>query len=375
MLTAAAALVFLVGGTWRVPRALADRQKRPLCLALLLFGVGAVFDTSPIFGDFDRAVGVTNLSDFLAHALGLIGVYFLMTALDGLVASRSDEASLTSGRWLTFSLPIAVAASAVLFFVTPMPVETASFTAYYGDRATIVAFWSISVAFPVLCLIRLARTIATHWSSRSPTLRYGLRVASLGVALGFAYAGLKLAELVEAGRGHDLAAQVHTLDRVLLGLGLLLIAAGLALPSLAGLRHSYELRRSLRKLDWIWTKFCIEAQAAPVITFGSPEVLLLRRVVEVRDAQAVLWSQLSAEDVEQVRMSLRLKFGEEPPGSEVEAAALAVALRRELDGATPAATLVPAPVALVTAVGGGLDLAAEVRDLTQLSAGVRRALA
>lgn len=184
-----------------------------------------------------------------------------------------------------------------------------------------------------------------------------------------------MAELVEAGRGHDLAAQVHTLDRVLLGLGLLLIAAGLALPSLAGLRHSYELRRSLRKLDWIWTKFCIEAQAAPVITFGSPEVLLLRRVVEVRDAQAVLWSQLSAEDVEQVRMSLRSKFGVEPPGSEVEAAALAVALRRELDGATPAAAVAPAPLAVVTAVGGGLDLAAEVRDLTRLSAGVRRALA
>ena len=376
MLTAAASLAFWLGGLWRLPRAIAEPQKRPLCLALLAFALGAMFDTDPVFSWFDRSVHVTNFSDLLAHGLGLLGIYFLMTSLDGLVATPRSMSS----RWLLPCLTAAVIASTVLFFSTPMPRETSAFTAAYGQRSTIVAYWMISILFPVLCLVQLSRTVVAHWSSPAVTLRRGLKVCGVGVLLGYAYAAIKVSELIAANNGSQhLASTLGPLDRDLLGTGLFLIAVGLGSPSLIAWtgrwREGRRVRKSLRRLEWLWTRFCIEAGAAAVIRDGSPQFQLLRRVVELRDAQAALWSFLSENDLAQIRNELRTA-GTEPAAVRVEAAALALALQRELAGAERARQgNEPQVERAGEPASGGLDLDAEVNELTALGAEIRKVLA
>lgn len=374
MLTLAASLVFWIGGLWRLPRAITVPQKRPLCAALLAFAVGAMFDADPLLKVFDRAVAVTNLSDFMAHAFGLTGVYFLLTSLDGLV----DGPQPVSTRWLLPFLIVGLLASAALFFSTTMPVETSAFTAEYGRQPTIIGYWSISIVFPVLCLVQLARTIAAYRSSPRVVLRRGLKVAGVGVLFGFGYAGVKLTELVTA-RDADggLAIAARTVDHGLLGGGLILIAAGLAAPSIASwtrpLRERRWVRRSMRRLEWLWTRFCVQAGAAAVIRRGTPQFRLLRRVVELRDAQATLWSYLSCDDVDQVRKDLRAD-ADEPSGPEIEAAALALALHRELTSSARGrhADDPPAIRAILGKPGGAINLRAEVDELVVLSSLVRK---
>jgi hypothetical protein len=368
VLTGIAAAVFAVGGLWRFRRSFSEPQKRPLCVALLAFAIGALFDTGAA-SPFDRTVGVLNLADFLAHAFGLVGVYFLLLSLDGLVGTKRRNAS----KWLGGFLVAGLLGSAALFFSTRMTVETSAFTAQYGRQPTIVGYWAISIVFPVLCLVELGRTVLTHWSSPHPALRRGLRVTGVGVVLGFAYAALKFAELVTAKDGvHSLAATDGRTDRMLLGSGLLFIAAGLVLPSLVmwlrPWRDRMRIRRSLRELDWLWTQFCAKARAADFISEGPADFLLLRRVVELRDAQATLWDYLSVADVDQIRRELSRESEHEPSGPQIEAAGLALALRRELEVMPRGrgAGEPRAPRAVLGAPGRPLNLRAEIAELAAL---------
>ncbi|MCW2528616.1 MAG: putative rane protein [Pseudonocardiales bacterium] len=384
MLTIAASLVFWLGGVWRVPSAISEPQKRPLCLGLLAFGIGAMFDVPSVSSTFDRAVDITNLSDLIAHGLGLIGIYFLMVSLDGLVTSAPPDGTADiersiSSRWLLPCLMAALVSSALLFAATPMRHETSAFTADYGQHPTIAAYWAISILFPVLCLLQLSRTIVVHWSSPSTALGRGLKVCGVGVLFGYGYAGVKLAELISAREGRNLAARWRSVDHGLLGLGLLLIAVGLGSPTVVTRMRPrvdrYRVRRSLRRLDWIWTKFCVEAGAAAVIREGPPEFLLVRRVVETRDGQAVLWSYLAADDLADVRYRLRA-LGKEPTDSPVEASALALALKRELTGADRGRRENEPHVPRLVAGGRTmLDLDAEVAELVNLGSRIRRVLA
>lgn len=310
MLTGFAAAVFLFGGLLRVRPAIADAQRRPLCLALLCFGVGSLFDLTPIACPFDAAIDVYNAGDLLAHTFGLVGVYCLLQTLDGLAAHAGTHTS----RWLRPFLLAAVASSVVLFAATPMRIETTAFTAQYGAEPTIAAYWAISIAFPTLCLAQLLRTALTNWSAPIPELRVGLRVVTVGVAIGFMYAAAKLAEVVsQVAHGPDLASELHSLDRAALGLGLLLIAGGLTITSPAVSRRvitAWERASGIYldwRLRWFWRRVCIAASAADTLdTRGSGvDFRLLRKVVELRDGLSNLSSPATTRTASAVSVTSR----------------------------------------------------------------------
>ncbi len=321
-----------------------------------------------------RLVGVNNLADFMAHGLGLVGVYLLLRLLDGLVITAGP---LTT-RWLLPFLVVALAGSAILFFTTPMPTDTSDFTIRYGSTPTIAGYWSISIVFPVLCLVQLSRTIAAHWHSPSVVLRRGLKVAGLGVALGFVYAAVKLFELLALARNVSrAAAAAHSYDRVLLGGGLLLIGAGLAAPWFAATirRGETELRvrRSLHRLRPLW-RVVHRAAGTDVLDKGPADLLLLRRVVEIRDAQALLWSHLREDDVGAVRQRLQ-KGRVQPTVIELEGHVLALAVRRELSGPCELPGVGVRAKALAEATSAGpINLTREVDDLAALARVVTKAL-
>ena len=380
MLTAVAAGVFLFAGLLRVRPAAVDRERRPLCLALICFGIGAVFDVDSVAESFDRYIGVHNASDLLAHCFGLIGVYYLLRALDGLA-----HAAPLSNRWLRTCLVAALAVSVVLFAVTPMPVETTAFTAQYGDRPTIAAYWAISIAFPTLCLAQLLRIALSNRRAQVPELRLGLRIVAVGVWIGFGYALLKLAEVVsQVSGGPGLAGRLHSLDAIALGVGLLLIAAGLTVthPTVAQRAQALWNGAAAEYLDyrlrWLWRTICIDAGGADTLdTRGDrAEFRLLRKVVEIRDGIATLLSRLSADDVARIRSSVVRQ--EMDDGGDVQAAAITMILRQRgarredphQSGASAPATLVP-PQFTAT---GPLSLRDEARELMRLSSRVRKAL-
>jgi hypothetical protein len=392
VLVTVAALVFGIAGVWRLGAARSEPQKRPLCVAMLAFAVGAAFDNEPLYSDLDRFLGIHNFSDLFIHVFGLVGVYFLLRSLDGVI---EDTPISSTARWLSPFLLVAVSLSAVLFFATPMHTETSSFTAEYASRPTIVVYWAISIVFPTLCLVQLGQTVLAHRSNPHVALRRGLKIIGVGVVFGFAYATLKLAELITSGAGgHGLASTAHSLDRGLLGVGLLLIGAGFAMSPLATWTKPYREKywvprrdrrwvlRSLRRLEWLWRRFCIDAGVIDIIEDAEADLsddesarfLLLRQVVELRDAQGVLWSYLTSEDIAAADVYVRA-WGrvDGSAAARVEARALSVSLERQLQGLTPrreASAPVPARM-FVDHFGGPLNLRKEVADLIELSEHVK----
>lgn len=379
MLTALAAVAFWTGGLLRLRAARADAEKRPLCFALLAVASGAVFDVDPFYAIFDRAVGVTNLSDLMAHGLGLVGVYFLLRTLDGLAAAPSQR----SARWLLPFLAAALVLSVTLFAATPMSVETSAFTAHYADQPTIVAYWLISIAFPTLCLVQLAHTAHTHWHSPGRALRTGLRITGVGVALGFIYSALKLAEIFcQNATKFDLASALRPLDLTALGAGLSLIAVGLSVPSITAQAAPLIARAKARylsyRLHWVWSTMCGRAGAADTLTpVAGPQFRLLRRVVEIRDAQATLWSYLTVADIRQVQAVLT-RGGADTTSLTLEEAGLALALNRELAGATcerrPPHCPEPPRGGTTLTRSRPLDLDEEARELIRIGAGIKKAM-
>ncbi|NHN55840.1 hypothetical protein G9U51_08635 [Calidifontibacter sp. DB0510] len=295
-------VVFWAGGLARAPSAVHARERRPLCAALLAFAVALTADVPAVYVRVDGWLGIANVADLVEHVFGMVGVFALLVTLNYLGTPSGAHARQTWTAWGWTRLAVlaaAVGASVVLFFAARLPVETAHFTEEYGHLPVIAAYWSITLAYFGVALIELAQMVATR-SARATraTLRIGLRIVGVGVALGVVYSAIKIVELVldEDGRAGTVRRAADRLDPIVLVTGAVVIGVGLLLPAAdttwrhlaAGLRD----RATLLRLRPLWRDL---TRAMPEVVLGGrpslwadlcgrdPSFRLYRRAIEIRD--------------------------------------------------------------------------------------------
>ena len=292
----AASGLFLLTGAAQLATSLARRGRLMSALMLLCFGVALVLTLDPPYLALDRAVGVPNLAELVSHLAGLFGIgvmTYLLLDVDG-------RGQLARRRELA-ALGVVLFATTVLFATSDVPQEAPEFAATYGRQTPVLAFWALSSTYALVCLLRLARTVAR--STPSGTRRdvvHGMRVAAVGGGVfGAAYIALKAVEIAGAYADHDIAG-IRAWQQATLAPGMACLAMGLGLPLAARMigdaRHQIRerlallrLRRRRRELvdrGLIPDEDPLSSRASVVVDLlgSGPDARLLRRVVEIRDA-------------------------------------------------------------------------------------------
>jgi hypothetical protein len=194
---------------------------------------------------------------------------------------------------------VAIAASTACFFAAGTSQEATDFTHRYGHNPFVIAYWGITLGYFAIVLLALARLIRRHSSGCARrSLRIGLRIVGVGVALGVLYSVLKVTQLILRASEQHSARYVDQADSIVLVIGAALIGIGLLLPVLqttwtATATHLSD-RMALLRLRRLWLDVTVHA---PDVVLDSRKSLLAdllaprasyrlyRRVIEIRDVQ------------------------------------------------------------------------------------------
>ena len=386
MRTVVAALLptlFWAGSLLRIPAARRSAPQRTLCFSLALFAAALTLNLPAVYIAFDRSVGVPNLADLGEHLCGVWGVAGILRL------ARQVTATAPAGpAWHELALPgFATVAITVLFVLAPIPAEAPSFTTAYGYLPEITAYWMVTIGYFGITLAALAR-LSLRYAGRvkRPSLRIGLQVLGVGVALGVAYSLSKLAELVAAQLPNADAAQhlAAATGHALLAVGALTMSVGLLIPALGPrLRAAERAARTyvaLRRLQPLWEMLWratpnilldpSRARWQDLLAFRQQESRLYRRVIEIEDGLLALRPYM-ADDVAQDALAVASAAGlvGRDRDATVEACCLAVAVAAKRSGRGPAAA---AAASRTTGTQGAADLATEVQLLGQLARVLRR---
>lgn len=295
-------VVFWAGGLARAPSAIHERERRPLCAALVAFAVALTVNVPAVYVRVDGWLGTPNVADLVEHVFGMVGVFAVLVTLSHLGTRSGAHARRTWTAWGWARLAVlaaAVGASVVLFLSARLPVETAHFTDEYGRLPVIAAYWSITLAYFGVALVELAQMVVTRGAQAArPALRIGLRIVGVGVILGVVYSAIKVVELVldEDTQAGPIRHATDRLDPIVLVTGAIVIGAGLLLPAVdttwhhigAGVRD----RAALLRLRPLWLDL---TDAMPEVVLGErpslwadlcghdPAFRLYRRAIEIRD--------------------------------------------------------------------------------------------
>lgn len=233
---------------------------------------------------------------------------------------------------------IAVAAVVSLF---AMSSSTSPNGARY--RYLFICYVAVSAVAAVVLGFRYAELTAKPW------LRIGFRVIALGGIVVMARLAFLGYTLVVADLGHTPQPMYIVVDGLLTVTGLLIVIAGMALPSggavLGSLLHAYRCHRTERHLSAL-SRYLISAtgvaSAVPLPAgrewnpLRDAEFRLCRRVIDIRDAQLALRGYADP----QVRLLAAERFDvlglpDDERGPVIEAAVIAAAIEAKRAGKPP----------------------------------------
>jgi hypothetical protein len=362
---------------WRPVEQLGLRAPWGAHLALAL---ALTFLWGPVYVLTDSVAGVPNLSRLLAHSLVLVGcwcvqVYFVHLALPPKTAHRR---TLHGG----LALLVALVLMGVFFRVADIHEEDAvDFTGHFAGRPFVLEYRLVFLAYlgcSMLILITLARRYAPIVRDRA-SLFLGLQLLGLAGWFALGYVVLESSSALSERLGlpyplprPDLAKQV------VMAISLALLLIGATLPAwgprtrLASLWTWLERYRACRHLYPLWRDLCSQfpelalvepdSAIADALAFHDVNLRLVRRAMEIRDAELALRAFLPWGTVAAVRAACNdAGLGADETRATVEAASLAAALRQRSRGAV-------APTAdIATEPTGGSDLDEEVMYLSRVA--------
>lgn len=377
-LLAATALAYKIPALLRDPR---SPTRRALVAMLACLVWAPTVNTPVVYLAFDGLVGVPNLARLVAHA-GILG---FAVSVQILLLHWTVPQPGRGRTWIRLaSVAVAAAAMTILFVLAPVDVSTTEFTVRYGDAPHIDQYMIVYLGYFAVALVDIMRLSWRYARLTSrPFLRLGLRLVTVGAALGVTYC-VEKAGYVSARRvGLELvpAAVQESLSPILTGSGSLLMLIGFTIPSwgprVAGAGDRLRRYRTYRRLSPLWRMLC---RATPEIalhpTTGRPsmpavrdlEYRLVRRVVEIRDGWLALRPYLNARTADEARrLARQAGLDDDQTAAVVYAAVLTDACTAKARDETPERVYAEEPV-------GGRDIAEETAELTRIAAALRSPL-
>lgn len=365
------AVLLWITTAWRATKVWQRNKRRALWWAFL--GLAVMMTLRMSAGRaLDAWIQVPDLSYLLKHLFGgVLAPAALLTFLRDV--SGHGEGTSTSRFRTAFPLVTATTMS-VLFFAELQPYDSAFILSDPVASLALLVYTLVLLCFLSSSLFS-GMVVCWRWGRESGNgaLGWGLRIIGVGLALGVAYAIVRMAALValSSGAGALPGNLEDRLASLLLLVALFVIVVGSTLPAVGRLHSWWSARRNLLHLYPLWHDLteCVPAvrlEAARERRFESldPRAVqsrLYRRGIEIRDAVLALGdhSSATARAHAEAHVAAGGLEGAEA-ASAVEACWLALALRARLRGESA----VPRDH---RPVGGGSDLASEISSLVRLA--------
>lgn len=205
---------------------------RATCGVLAALGVAEVVNWHPTYHALGVLTGQPNIARYLIHLCALVAA----ASIQSLFLHLSDPATARASariRWLI--LVVVAAAMGVVFFLADFDVEDVDhFADRYGSAPWMREYMLAFLAYLTLAMADIMR-MSLRYSRRLPAsaLRLGLRVLTAGALVGLAFCLHKAAFLIVTTTGGTVPWSEGSVSGVLIVLGILLVAAGLVIPSAA----------------------------------------------------------------------------------------------------------------------------------------------
>ncbi|MGW1071876.1 MAB_1171c family putative transporter [Streptomyces sp. NPDC002537] len=346
----------------RAPQGVRHREQRPLWFAIVMIALAMSMHLEPVTAVLSRLIADAHWIDLSTHLFSIVDAAAVLWFIFGAAGRERRTAPV-------FGAALAVMVALVLLDLTG-PAHTRNQIAPSRDVPGVPeAYWWVFFAFH---LVADTTCGLVCWSYGRGTgtprlLRYGLRLFGTGILLASLLWVLKLFYL------RTRSTVFAPLFSPVTGVEAAFMAVGAALPVLARIRNHLRDRRQYRGLDRLWqdlTATTPDVVLRPGNRLGAAAVplqlLLYRRVIEIRDAMIVLRNYVSPATLGTVRAHVA---GQEVPGhlvdAHVTACWLAAALHAKRSGRAPQAQTAN------LAGPGAQDLTEEIGSLLRVAAAYR----
>ncbi|MEV6302222.1 MAB_1171c family putative transporter [Actinoplanes sp. NPDC051861] len=292
LLAALIAFLALIPKSRQLLRDPGNPALRATCGVLASLGVAEVVSWGPVYHAIGQLSGVPNLARYLMHLCALVAA----AAVQSLFLHLSDPRTArkrTAHRWLLLAA-IAVIMGGV-FLVAGFDVEDPqNFADRYAGAPWMREYMVSFLAYLALAMIDIMR-MSIRYSRQLPAsaLRTGLRVLTAGALVGLIYVVHKAGFILLVSLGGPKPWPEGPVSTVLILLGIVLVSAGLVIPSAAKAavavrqwpgqyrlyRAMHPLWRALYDLDST-ANLTPPRRRPPLSTLG---VETYRRVIEILD--------------------------------------------------------------------------------------------
>jgi hypothetical protein len=296
--------LFVIALLWGFSLArLAARRSSPrhrtVTFILLCIAVSSTVNQADVTGYVDRMTGVPDVSVLIKN-LVVVPASAASVRLSGMLGPAPEARSPL--RRLAYLVLVATAAGmTILFCLVPRDAAPGDFTNMQSASPLTVGYGLLSqasMAIGLLCAVPLFWRSGRQ--SASGPLRTGLRLLSIGAATAIGYViGRMLFVVSHALRLHAIEGPVYiAVSRTVFFAAMLMIVAGAAIPTLSATRRRLIRYAALHRLRPLWNVLRAAApeavlgppptRVAELFSWGTVDLRLYRRVIEIRDIQWLL---------------------------------------------------------------------------------------
>jgi hypothetical protein len=330
-LAAGVALLAAVGRYRSIRPAAPTPAQRHLLIALITIAPSLIFAapaTQAATASIDPFPYATQLA---SSALAMIGSYCVVAMLAHVVADPRPAARRARGRLATLAITLAIMTALLLAADVPF---TGDFTALAAHNRLLAAYQAVYFGYlgsRTTRFICLMRCYVARPDTR-PLMRRGMFVVLLAAIDGQLCLLWSILTMVMIHTGQPLLRDAVLIEHLLGVTAAILMAVGTTLPAWGGWLHrtihEARVRRALRDITPLWRLLttALPEIALPQPALNHPELVLYRRIIEIRDAQRRLLAYVPADINTQTARDCRQQHPSDKIAIRTEAAALAAAI-------------------------------------------------
>ncbi|WP_019632530.1 MAB_1171c family putative transporter [Actinomadura atramentaria] len=308
-MTTAVVVVLWIVTAWRLPSIRQEQWTRGLGTTFAFLAVALTAALPAIDARISAATGIVALGTMIKHLAGIAACWSVLAWITSVL-----DADTARRRRAQVASAIATGVVTTVLFIASSPKPGPFDEVMAGDRLATAHVAVFEVYLGLAMGMATALFVAAARRTSAAILRTGLVLLSLGTTLGIGYAVLRCVVLITAIV--DRTAPPTTVSHMapdVEAAAILLIVGGTTLPAAAtGLAH-WRYYRALSALRPLWDRL---TTAVPDVVLGrrpgraadalpqDVRVRLLRRVVEIHDAQLSLRRHVTAEHIAWARAQL-----------------------------------------------------------------------